>query len=100
MLHEKELAGDAVRITFHHHGAIDEMGQQHRRHVGVVLEKVALGDAQFRPEDLLQIGQLDPMAIEVKLNFLAIGGNDQRRRAGACGFPWRLRRTPQDRRMI
>src|SRR5438132_10464249 len=30
MLHEKELAGHAVRITFHHHRPIDEMGQQQR----------------------------------------------------------------------
>src|SRR5437899_11751364 len=35
------------------------MGQQHRRNVGIVLQQVALGDADRRPEYLVEIGKTD-----------------------------------------
>ena len=54
-LHEEERPGGAVRIPLHHHRAIADVRQQHRRDVGVVLNQVALGDAALGPERLAQV---------------------------------------------
>ena len=58
-LHEERLAGGAVGIALHHHRPIDQVRQQHRRDVGVVLQQVALGEAELGPERLVEVGQLD-----------------------------------------
>ena len=58
-LHEERLAVGAVGIALHHHRAVGEVRQQHRRDVGVVLEQVALGDAERGPERLVEVGELD-----------------------------------------
>ncbi len=47
-LHEEEVAGGTVRIALHHHGPVAQVRQQHRRHVDVVLEEIALRDARAR----------------------------------------------------
>ena len=46
-LHEEELALGAVRIALHHHRAVAQVRQQAGRDVRVVLEQVALGDAEL-----------------------------------------------------
>ena len=57
-LHEEALAVDAVGIALHDHGAIAKVGQELRCHVDVVLEQVALGEAERGPEDLVEVGEL------------------------------------------
>ena len=54
-LHEEELAGGAVRVALHHHRAVADVRQQHRRDVGVVLDQIALGDAELGPERLARL---------------------------------------------
>ena len=49
-LHEEALPVDAVGIALHHHRAVAEVRQQGGRHVGVVLQQVALGVARLGPE--------------------------------------------------
>ena len=66
-LHEEELARRAVRVALHDHRAIAEVRQQHVRHVGVVLQQVALREPELRPEDLAKVGEPD---------FLAVDGQD------------------------
>ena len=41
-----------LRVALHHHRAVAQVRQQDRRDVGVVLDQVALGDAQLGPEGL------------------------------------------------
>ena len=55
--HEKNSPGGAVRITLHHHRAVLQVRQQQRGHVGVILNQIALGDFEFRPEKLIQVGE-------------------------------------------
>jgi hypothetical protein len=56
-LHEEALARRAVRIALHHHRTIDEVRQERRCDVGVILQEIALGQAELGPEDLAQIGE-------------------------------------------
>ena len=58
-LHEEELAGGAVRVPLHHHRAIAHVRQQHAGDVGVVLQQVALGQPELRPEHLAEVGEPD-----------------------------------------
>ena len=57
---KKNLPVRAVRVALHHHRAVAQVRQQHGRDVGVVLEQVALGDAQLGPEQLAQVGERAP----------------------------------------
>ena len=68
-LHEEELAGGAVRIALHHHRAVAEVRQQHVGHVGVVLEQIALGEAELRPEDLAEVGEPDLRRSTVRITL-------------------------------
>ena len=54
---KKNGAGGAVRVALHHHRAVADVRQQHRRDVGVVLNQVALGDPALGPERLAQVRQ-------------------------------------------
>ena len=53
---KEEISGSAVGISFHDHGAINQMGEQIRRDLSVVSKQVSLGNTEFRPEELLQVG--------------------------------------------
>ena len=57
-LHEEELAGGAVRVALHDHRAVADVRQQQRRDVGVVLDQVALRDAELRPEQLVEVREM------------------------------------------
>ena len=63
-LHEEELAGRAVRVALHHHRAIAQVRQQHVGDVGVVLQQVALGEAELRPEELAEVGEPDLLPVD------------------------------------
>ena len=58
-LHEERLAVGAVGIALHHHRPVGEVRQQDVGDVGVVLQQVALGDAEPRPERLREVGEPD-----------------------------------------
>ena len=47
---EEELASGAVGVTFHDHGAADEVREEVGGDVGVIAEEVAFGDSELRPE--------------------------------------------------
>ena len=63
-LHEEELAGGAVRVALHDHRAIADVRQQHVGDVGVVLEQIALGEPELRPEQLAQVREADLLAVD------------------------------------
>ena len=73
-LHEEELAGGAVRIALHHHRAIAEVRQQHGGDVGVVLEQVALGEPELRPEELAEVGEPDLLPSTVRTTLSSSRG--------------------------
>jgi hypothetical protein len=58
-LHEEEGPAGAVRIALHHHRAVTDVRQQDVGDVGVVLEQIALGQAEIGPKNLPQIGDAD-----------------------------------------
>ena len=45
-----------MRIALHNHRAIDQVGQQHRRDIGIELKQIAFGYSQIRPKYFTQIG--------------------------------------------
>jgi len=82
---EEKFAVDAVGIALHHHGAIVEMRKEPGRDLEVVLEEVALGEAQSRPEDFVEIGEMDVAAVDldggvvdVERNLAGFGGARRR----------------------
>src|SRR5260370_7796689 len=62
---EKELAVGPIGVSLHYHRAVEQMRQEERRNVGIILEEIALGNAVFRPKDLLQIGKCYAPAVYV-----------------------------------
>ena len=73
-LHEEELTGGAVGIAFHHHRAIADVRQEHRRNVGVVLDQITLGDPLLLPEQLVEIGEPNVASGNLK-SVTPCGGN-------------------------
>ena len=59
----KRLTLDTVRKPFHHQRSIFDDRQQQRRNAGVVAQQVALGVWPGRPEDFLQIRNVERVAI-------------------------------------
>ena len=57
----------AVRVPLHHHRAVADVRQQDRRDVGVVLDQVALGDAELGPEQLVEVGERDLAPLDLQL---------------------------------
>ena len=74
-LHEEEGPAGAVGIALHHHGAVADVGEQHRRHVGIVLEEVALGEAELRPEGLPEVGERDSAGADRDGDAVAVAGD-------------------------
>ena len=70
-LHEEEVAGGAVRIALHDHGAIAQVRQQPLGDVDVVLDQIALGDVG--PERLVEIGELDALAVDFDEGVARLG---------------------------
>jgi hypothetical protein len=59
-----------------HHRAILDVRQQERRDVGVVLDQVALGDAEPGPEGLVEIGERDLAPLHLQLRVARLGEVD------------------------
>ena len=65
------------------------MRQQHVRDVGVVLQQVALGQAELRPEHLAEVGQTDLAAVDGQDDIVVVAGSDGR--LGMCArWPRRM----------
>ena len=56
---EERLAGDAVRIAVEHQRAVAQEGEQPGGDGAVILDQIPLGDPLARPENLVEIGELD-----------------------------------------
>ena len=97
-LHEEELAPGPVGVALHDHGPVAEMGQQRARDVRVVLEQVALGEAEGRPERLAEVGEVHGARPQLEIDRLRVAREDHagppgtRRRAG-LGAPRRVMRA-------
>jgi hypothetical protein len=86
--HKKEFAGRAVRIALHDHGAVLDVRQYKRHDVRVVLQHVALRDAQLRPEWFLEIGQPHRSTADRQFEIFGVDRNRHallRRRAARSG---------------
>src|SRR6185437_10460975 len=83
--HKKEIAGGAVGIALHDHGSIFQMGQKDVRYVSVVLDQVAFGNFQLRPEELFKITEFDGATRDGDFKLLCAPGNlySLRRTSGA-----------------
>src|SRR5581483_6809302 len=73
--HEEEVAAGAVRVPLHHHRAIADVRQQHRRDVGVVLQQVAFRQLQLGPEDLAKVAETDLLAGDEKCRVVLAARN-------------------------
>ena len=51
------------------------MRQQEGGNIGVVLQQIALGDGIFGPEELLQIGQMDRLAVGDDVGLIDVSRN-------------------------
>ena len=71
-LHEEELPRRPVRIAFHDHGAVTKMRQQHCRDVRVVLQQIALRQAELLPEDLAQVRQPDLTLVDNQRDVILV----------------------------
>ena len=71
-LHVEELPGGPVGIPLHHLRAVAHVRDQERRDVGVVLEQVALRDAELGPERLAQVREGDVLAVRMHDRSLAV----------------------------
>jgi len=69
VLLKKELFVDAIRITLERKRTVAQMRKNERRNGIVVIDDVALGDAFAGIEDLIEIGQLKPMVLDVEGHF-------------------------------
>src|SRR5690242_3414582 len=72
--HEEEFTRRAVRITLHHHRAIEDVRQQHWRDVDVVLNQVSLRNAELRPEEFAEIRELDDAIANLHIERVLIFG--------------------------
>lgn len=78
MFLEKEFAGSAIRVALHDHGPIPQVRQQNGRDIGIILQEITLGDGFTGPKQLSQIGQMDRIAIDLKVRFRGVGRNFDR----------------------
>src|SRR5258705_5607718 len=102
-LHEEEVPVCAVRIALHHHRAIREVREERGSHARVVLKKVALREFQLGPEELVEIGETDDLAVEIDLNVADTRGDRDRRRRflfRRCRSSGRLRRRRSLRALL
>src|SRR5439155_27384879 len=81
-LHEEELAARAVRVTLHHHGTIADVREEQGRDVRVVLEEVAFGEPELRPEQLAQVREPDLAVAELEDGVIAVAWNVDAARPG------------------
>src|SRR5690606_31627988 len=59
----ERLARDAVRIALHHERAVLDDRQDERRDLHVVPQEIALGQTLRGPEDLLQVADVERVAV-------------------------------------
>jgi hypothetical protein len=59
------LALDAVRIADQGHRTAAQVREQHRRDPGVVVEDLALGEAGLWVEDLVEVRDRQPPAVDL-----------------------------------
>src|SRR6185436_18626634 len=72
-LHVEVVALRPVRVALHHHRPVDEMRQQPLRHVRVVLQQIALRDAELLPERLAQVRQPHLTLAELQDDLVDVG---------------------------
>ena len=104
VLLEERLAEGAVGIAAHRERPVAQMRHEHGRDCAVVVEQVALRDALVRPEDLVEIRELDA-ALRRRGGLLASHGLRRLVRRAVPGTTARAgarrastRRTPPRRR--
>jgi len=73
--HEEELTRRAVGVALHDHRAVFEMRKERGSNVRVVLEEVPFGQAELRPEQLLQVRQANGTAGEEELDVFGVRWN-------------------------
>jgi hypothetical protein len=56
-----------MRVPLHDHRPVPDVRQQDRGDVGVVLNQVALGDAELGPERLVEIGERNVTPLHLQL---------------------------------
>src|SRR4029078_841615 len=71
VLLEEVLAGDAVGIADDGQRPVAEVGQQRRGDPGVVVSHLALGDPGLRVEDLVEVRDRQPAAVDLYFAALA-----------------------------
>jgi hypothetical protein len=59
----ERLALDAIREPLHHQRAVLDDRKDERRDACVIAQQVALAVARLRPEDFLQVGDVEPVTI-------------------------------------
>jgi hypothetical protein len=52
-----------------------EVGEEPGRDIEVILEEIALGKAELRPENLVEIGEMDVAAVDLDGGFVNIARN-------------------------
>jgi hypothetical protein len=90
MFLEEKLAESSVRIPFHDHRSIRQVGQKILRNIGVILQQVALGNAVVRPKDLLEISERYKCSAHLHFRGRQADRNLDARgalRPGGCGDP-------------
>jgi hypothetical protein len=68
---KKWIAFDAVGITLQDQWTVFEVREQHGRDSSVVPEQVSLSEAFSRPVDLVEVGEMDRVAVHRELNIRA-----------------------------
>jgi hypothetical protein len=48
--------------------------QKHRRHVEVVLNEIAFGDAELRPEELVQVCEANDFVVDLDVESVRVFG--------------------------
>ena len=72
MLLKKELVLDAVRIPLQRERAVFEMRQNQGGHGVVIVDHIALGVAFVGIEHLLQVGELESVAVHFERGFFDV----------------------------
>jgi hypothetical protein len=67
----EELAFDAVRVALHRQRPALEVRQHERRHARVVVDHLALGEARLGIEDLVEVGELELLALDLDFDRFA-----------------------------
>ncbi len=93
----ERLRIDAVRIAFHHQGAIRQRRQDEGRHANVMAEQVAFRELQLRPEHLAEAADLQAVAgrqLQRAVAALALDGVDLVEQLPDGGLGQRRSRRP------